>query len=126
MNSAQTAWQCPEIVGLLPQLMETTRTQFQQMRDDPEEARKQMKKNMEVFNNLLKPRDPDHFSPNNAGELVQTMSLFVCRKLKWGHGEQIFALVVGFLIDPKKRDSQAQPFKPIKTQPRSLEEAFAN
>merc|ERR1719219_32447 len=114
INSAQTAWQSPEIVGILSQAMEQSHAQLQQMQNDPQEAHRQILRSMEDLSQLFQPRDPDHFSSNTAAALVQRLRPFVCYRLKWGEGEGIFSMIIDFLIDPMKRDFQAQPFRPSK------------
>jgi len=110
MNISKATWQCPKITEQLPKLMESGLEQLQQMQNDPDAAREMMKKNMEEFREYCKRRDPEHFSPNTAIRVVKIMSPFVCENLKWHQGEGIFSLVIEFLVDPKKRDSQEQPF----------------
>lgn len=110
IDVSKVTWQSPKIAEQLPKVMESSLTQLQQLQNDPKAAREMMMKGMEELREHCKRRDPDHFSPNTAAHLVKTMGPYVCDHLKWHQGEGIFSLVIEFLVDPKKRDSQKQPF----------------
>jgi len=108
MVNVSKVWQSPQIAEQLPKVMESNQAQLQKLQNDPKAALEMMKKSMEELREQFKRRDPDHFSPNAAVHLVKMMGPFVCVNLKWH--QDIFAVVVEFLVDPRKRDSQKQPF----------------
>jgi len=55
--------------------------------------------------------DPHHFSPGVASSVVDRLSHFICEELNWIQGKAIFTLILDFLTDPKKTDTQPQPCK---------------
>lgn len=109
MKISKATWQSPELAEQLPKVIEKNLSQIAKMQNDPKGAREMIMKNMEGLMETFKSRDPDHFSPNGAAHIVKMMEPFVCGHLKWKQGKGIFSLVIDFLIDPKKRDSQKQP-----------------
>ena len=52
--------------------------------------------------------DPDHFSPRDGQILVDFVSPFLFEELNWTQADVIFTLIVSFLIDQRKKDTDEQ------------------
>lgn len=57
----------------------------------------------------LKEIDPDHFSPRNGQILIDFLSPFLFEELGWTQADVIFTLIVSFLIDERKKDTDEHP-----------------
>jgi len=60
---------------------------------------------------ILSPIEPDrvydrtHFSPNAAKDFSTIFGAYVCDELGWLQGDEIFVMIVSFLTDPNKHDT---------------------
>ena len=64
--------------------------------------------------------DPDLFSPRSGQALVESMTPFLFDELNWSQADVVFAIIISFLIDRWKRDTDEQPMALSPDVPRVL------
>lgn len=63
---------------------------------------------IEVFD-LPEPAEYDHFSSGIAYKIVKGISPYLCEQMHWSEGEEIFSLIMSYLIHEGKADNDCQP-----------------
>jgi len=63
-----------------------------------------------TFQEAAETIDKDHFCPTIGRQLINYCSPFICDELCWDQGEEIFTLILSFLIHPKKTNEEEQPW----------------